>query len=44
MKNNELNAVKEHWEDVKTVSLKLRIILISCGDTNHCFQQMGNNG
>ena len=22
MKNNELNAVKEHWEDVKTVSLK----------------------
>ena len=22
MKNNKLNAVKEHWEDVKTVSLK----------------------
>ena len=22
MKNKELNKVKEHWEDVKTVSLK----------------------
>ena len=22
MKNNELNAVKEHWEDINTVSLK----------------------